>query len=140
MDMKQLAQHLAPVGPDYGSANPGMQGGQMILPKPQISSPMHGPFSPGMVHMAQEDHKVLGGKHDQLGNLPAHPMKQLAAYLTVNGTNPGNFMRGGNAQQTSYSVGYGGTTGQYGHTLGQLGPGVVPDTQTVAQRGGGLVG
>lgn len=94
--LQGLAQYLSSAGPDYGSGLPGMQGGQMILPKPQISSPLHGPYAPGNStppNSAQSDMAGTdGAKQPRMGASPPHPMAQLAKYVAT--VNPGHYLRG----------------------------------------------
>lgn len=94
----------------YGTGRP-MQGGQPLLPKPQISRPdLLSPYAPGLnngevmhnqgSHVPPQPNSGTGQKPSKMGNADAHPANQLAQYLVTNGrgfratTDPGAHIRG----------------------------------------------
>lgn len=100
--MKMLNALGGMASESYGSPT---QGGQPILPKPQISGPgVMSPYAPMNDPVTQSMTQSNSGTHQkptQMGNSDAHPANQLAQYLMMAGksartplSNPGDHARG----------------------------------------------
>lgn len=82
--MKMLQALGGMASESYGTGQP-MQGGQPILPKPQISGPgVMSPYAP-MNNPAGERNSGTNQKPSKMGDADHHPANQLAQYLTMNG-------------------------------------------------------